>query len=190
MADISTCPPLTRASVQEAHTKIKSYIHRTPVLTCQTITQIANTAQTTSDISTSGQDASLPPAKPRMNLFFKCENMQKIGAFKARGAFHALSRLSAAELSNGVVTHSSGNHAQALALAAKTFGVKAYVVMPSISTPSKIEGTKSHGAEVIFPGRRVRSGKRLLGGSLSGQVRDSSRLMIIQISFWDKVRWL
>jgi len=174
MADISTCPPLTRASVQEAHTKIKSYIHRTPVLTCQTITQIANTAQTTSDISTSGQDASLPPAKPRMNLFFKCENMQKIGAFKARGAFHALSRLSAAELSNGVVTHSSGNHAQALALAAKTFGVKAYVVMPSISTPSKIEGTKSHGAEVIFSGSTSEEREEVVRGVIE---RTGARLV-------------
>jgi len=79
--------------------------------------------------------------------------MQKIGAFKARGAFHALTRLDKDTLQRrGVVTHSSGNHAQALALAASTFGAKAYVVMPGISTPSKIAGTRRHGAEVIFSG--------------------------------------
>ncbi|TKA69092.1 hypothetical protein B0A55_09837 [Friedmanniomyces simplex] len=96
-------------------------------------------------------------AKPRVKLFFKCENQQRIGAFKARGAFHALGRLIEADgLENvkrrGVVTHSSGNHAQALALAAATHGVQAHIVMPSISTPSKIAGTKSHGANVIFSG--------------------------------------
>ena len=131
MADLSSCPPLTRDLVKAAHERIKSNIHRTPVLTCQTLNETASTPQTPEALRRSGQDGS-PPAIPRINLFFKCENMQKIGAFKARGAFHALSRLSQAELSRGVVTHSSGNHAQALALAAKTFGVKAYVVMPSI----------------------------------------------------------
>jgi len=117
-----------------------------------------------------------------MKLFFKCENQQRIGAFKARGAFHALGRLIdevglETVVRRGVCTHSSGkthpslrtisalpiliadrsviatgNHAQALALAAKTRGVPAHIVMPTISTPSKIAGTKSYGANVIFSG--------------------------------------
>ncbi|EEB91984.1 hypothetical protein MPER_09570, partial [Moniliophthora perniciosa FA553] len=92
------------------------------------------------------------PASPNLSLFFKCENFQKVGAFKARGAFHALSRLSEEEVRNGVVTHSSGNHAQALAYAARTRGITAHIVMPSISTPSKIAATKGYGANIIFSG--------------------------------------
>lgn len=102
---------------------------------------------------------------PKLNLYFKCENHQKIGAFKARGAFSALTHLASppgAELRGigiealqkcGVVTHSSGNHAQALALAASTLGVPAWIVMPTISTKSKISGTKGHkGVTVVFSG--------------------------------------
>lgn len=140
-----TPPPLTRASIEAAHERIKAHIHLTPVLTSRTLSEQASTPQPPSSTVPS-------PAHPRINLFFKCENFQRIGAFKARGAFHALSRLTPSELSRGVVTHSSGNHAQALALAARTYGVKAYVVMPSISTPSKIEATRGYGAEVIFSG--------------------------------------
>ena len=100
MADIKTCPPLTRTSVQTAHERIKTYIHRTSTVTCETLNQIASV---TSDDG------------PRLNvkLFFKCENQQRIGAFKARGAFHALGRLIEEEglqnvKQNGVCTHSSG----------------------------------------------------------------------------------
>jgi len=102
---------------------------------------------------------------PRFNLYFKCENHQKIGAFKARGAFSALTHLASppgADLpgigiealrQRGVVTHSSGNHAQALALAASTLDVPAWIVMPTISTKSKISGTKGHeGVTVVFSG--------------------------------------
>ena len=123
-------------------------------------------------------NAATGKANPKVNLFFKCENQQRIGAFKARGAFHALGRLIEEKgiesvREKGVTTHSSGrvdlvlssshftipsndhfsgNHAQALALAAKTHNVPAHIVMPTISTPSKIAGTKSHGANVIFSG--------------------------------------
>lgn len=91
MAAISSCPPLIRQSVLDAHERIKPYVHRTPVLTSNTLDGLA----------TSALDH---PCK----LYFKCENYQKIGAFKARGAFHAISRLRDDELKNGVVTHSSG----------------------------------------------------------------------------------
>jgi threonine dehydratase len=151
MGDISSCPPLTRASVQTAHAAIKQHIHRTPTITCDTISHLASTPQTPESLQGT-PFAGRTPSKPRINLFFKCENYQKIGAFKARGAFHALSRLSKEELSKGVVTHSSGNHAQALALAARTHGIPAHIVMPTISTPSKIAATKGYGANVIFSG--------------------------------------
>ncbi|KAH7053136.1 pyridoxal-phosphate dependent enzyme-domain-containing protein [Macrophomina phaseolina] len=151
MADVSKCPPLSRESVIAAHQAIRDHVHFTPVLTCTTLSNLASASQSEHDLNGTeyeGQTAS----RPRLNLFFKCENYQRVGAFKARGAFHALSRLTDAELSKGVVTHSSGNHAAALALAAKTRGVKAYIVMPSISTPSKIAATQGHGAEVVFSG--------------------------------------
>ncbi|KAG8625125.1 hypothetical protein KVT40_006876 [Elsinoe batatas] len=155
MADLSTCPPLTRASVQEAHKLITPHIHRTPVLTCATLTRLASTPQDPSSPLFTPSFPGATPASPKINLLFKCENTQRIGAFKARGAFHALSRLRISSpelLEKGVITHSSGNHAQALALAAREFGVKATIVMPEISTTSKIEGTKSQGAEVVFSG--------------------------------------
>lgn len=100
MADISTCPPLTRSSVQGAHKRIEKYIHRTTTVTCDTINHVASSPS-------EGKVA------PKVRLFFKCENQQRIGAFKARGAFHALGRLIEEEglekvKSNGVCTHSSG----------------------------------------------------------------------------------
>jgi threonine dehydratase len=162
MADHETCPPLTPTSITEAHAKISRYIHRTPLLTCKTLNRIASSSKPTAYLTDN------PPTSnnainrrfacaPKFNLYFKCENLQKIGAFKARGAFHAITRL-ISELGidevrrRGVITHSSGNHAQALALAASTFEVPAYIVMPTISTPSKIQGTKMYTDNVIFSG--------------------------------------
>jgi threonine dehydratase len=169
MADHSTCPPLTPASISEAHEKISQYIHRTPLITSQTLDTIAsshnpaaylsdNPPDTVTYVARSGPVGSpTNPKVPHFRLFFKCENHQRIGAFKARGAFHALSRLIDVlgldtVKAKGVITHSSGNHAQALALAASEFGVPAYIVMPSISTPSKIAGTKKYTKNVIFSG--------------------------------------
>ena len=127
MADLSTCPPLTRASVQEAHKRIIPYIHRTPVITCDTLNLLASTPQSercpSSGPNTASESAphdgkvkgkaSEYTATPKIKLFFKCENQQRIGAFKARGAFHALGRLIDEEgleevRRKGVVTHSSG----------------------------------------------------------------------------------
>ena len=107
MGDISKSLPLVRSSVQSAHELIKDYIHETPVLTCRTLNDIASTPQTAEAlIGTPFEDQR--PARPKINFFFKCENYQRIGAFKSRGAFHALARLSDEELAKGVVTHSSG----------------------------------------------------------------------------------
>lgn len=118
---------LTLADVRAAHTRIKDRIHRTPVMTSAAL-----------------------DAKAGARLFFKCENLQKIGAFKARGATNAVALLSEDEASRGVVTHSSGNHAAALARAARLRGIPAYVVMPSNSAQAKVASVRRYGAEIIF----------------------------------------
>lgn len=157
MADPNSLP-LSRASVEEAAKLIAPYIHKTPVLTSTYLNNLASTPRTEEELADT-EWAGQQPSTPKINLHFKCENFQKIGAFKARGGFHALIRLiqSPGWLENGgrekgVVTHSSGNHAQALAFAAKTLGVPAHVVMPTISVPNKINGTKGYGANVRFSG--------------------------------------
>jgi len=116
-----------RVVIEKAHQFIIPYIHRTPILTSQFINQLA--------------DAS---------LYFKCENFQKIGAFKARGGLNAILSLSKRQLENGVTTHSSGNHAQAIAFAAAKVGVKAYIVMPDNSASVKVKAVEGYGAEITF----------------------------------------
>ncbi|RAQ54569.1 hypothetical protein AFGD_003911 [Aspergillus flavus] len=156
MADLDTCLPLTVDPFHTAHRSISLYIHHTPVLTSKTLDRIASTPQERSALEgTLFEDQEL--AKPVFRLYFKCEKFQKIGALKARGAFHAVLRLFS-ELGleevrkRGVTTHSSGNHAQALALAAATLNIPAHIVMPSISTSSKIAGTKAYNVRVLFSG--------------------------------------
>jgi len=115
------------SEIQQAHERIAPYIHRTPVLTSSSINAMAG-----------------------CELHFKCENFQKIGAFKIRGGMNAALSLTAAELERGLATHSSGNHAQAIAYAARILGVKAYIVMPENSPSVKINAVKGYGAEVTF----------------------------------------
>ena len=112
--------------VKEAAQNIGSYAHRTPVLTSESLNKLT------------GQ-----------NLFFKCENLQKSGAFKYRGATNAISKLTPAQLKKGVVTHSSGNHAGALTLAAKNFGTTAHIVMPSNASNIKKAAVKEYGGRII-----------------------------------------
>lgn len=114
-------------SVLDAMARIKPYINITPILTCSTI-----------DRMTGG------------NLFFKCENFQKAGAFKYRGATNAVFQLNESELSRGVATHSSGNHAAALALAAKRRGIKSHIVMPDNSSKVKIKAVENYGGLITF----------------------------------------
>lgn len=113
--------------IQLAAEKIKSYIHKTPVLTSSAINQITGA-----------------------EVFFKCENFQKVGAFKIRGATNAVLSLTDQEAKAGVATHSSGNHAAALALAAKQRGIKAYIVMPENAPAVKKAAVAGYGAEIIF----------------------------------------
>ncbi|KAI0554482.1 tryptophan synthase beta subunit-like PLP-dependent enzyme [Xylaria curta] len=157
MADPSTSPSLTRSSVLEARELIKGFVHHTPTLTNATLDRLASTplGSRDGDERIEGRKS----ANPNIRLYFKCENLQRIGAFKIRGAFHALERLKrepgweeGGGRERGVVTHSSGNHAQALALAARTNGIPAHIVMPSISAKPKIAATKGYGANVVFSG--------------------------------------
>lgn len=115
------------SDIKRAHQRIASYILDTPVMTSHSIDEIAG-----------------------CTLYFKCENFQKTGSFKMRGASNFIFQFRPEERENGFATHSSGNHAQAVAVAARLAGSKAYVVMPSNSTPVKITAAKSYGAEVVF----------------------------------------
>ena len=108
MTELDKTLPLTRASVCEARKRIKDHIHLTPVLTSHALNDILSTPQTPESLKGTPWEGQAP-AKPKFNVFFKCENLQKIGAFKIRGASHALSRLEAHELQRGVLTHSSGS---------------------------------------------------------------------------------
>jgi len=110
-----------------AHARIFSLVHRTPVLSCESINRI-----------TGG------------SLFFKCENFQKVGAFKFRGACNAVFSLSEEEAARGVATHSSGNHAAALALAARMRGIQAYIVMPRTSPEIKKKAVAGYGGIITF----------------------------------------
>ncbi len=113
--------------IQQAADTIAGRTHRTPTVTCQTLDDMAG-----------------------CRLFFKCENFQKVGAFKFRGACNAVSRLNDEKALRGVVTHSSGNHAQALALAARMRGIPAYIVMPRTASRVKKAAVQGYGAEVIL----------------------------------------
>lgn len=115
-----------KPTLEAAHSRIAPFIHRTPVLTSASINDLAN-----------------------CSLFFKCENFQKIGAFKARGAMNATLQLSEAEKSKGIATHSSGNHAQALARAASILGIPAYIVMPRNSPEIKKKGVRAFGGQIF-----------------------------------------
>lgn len=121
--DIILDLPMVRA----AHDRIRPYINRTPVLTSSRL-----------DAATGG------------SLFFKCENLQKVGAFKARGATNAVFALDQSVAERGVATHSSGNHAQALARAAKLRGIPAHIVMPSNSAKVKIAAVEGYGGIIVF----------------------------------------
>ena len=118
---------LDLAAIQAAHTRIRPHILRTPVLTSESL-----------DTRCGGK------------LFFKCENFQQTGAFKSRGAVNAVFSLTDAEAARGVATHSSGNHAAALARAARLRGIPAYIVMPSNSSKAKIRNVEAYGGRITL----------------------------------------
>jgi threonine dehydratase len=115
--------------------------------------RIGSAARLTPLIEVSLADHAQSPEPRAESLFLKCENLQPMGAFKIRGAFNMLAQLTPDERRRGVITYSSGNHGQAVALAARTLGAPAVIVMPTTAPAVKVEGAKSYGAEVLFEGR-------------------------------------
>ena len=118
---------ISKEKIERAHKRISKGIHNTPVLTSQSIDKISG-----------------------CRIYFKCENFQKIGAFKMRGALNAILSFDKKDIEKGFVTHSSGNHAQAVALSSKICNTKSYIIMPKGAPKIKIEAVKSYGAEVIL----------------------------------------
>ncbi|MBN2228677.1 MAG: threonine/serine dehydratase [Candidatus Thorarchaeota archaeon] len=125
---------ITLQDIQDAYVRIKDAIIKTPVMTSSTINRMID-----------GQ------------AFFKCENFQRVGAFKFRGAFNTVSQLTPEERAKGVIAHSSGNHAQALALAASMLGIHATIVMPENSPNVKVQATREYGATIVFCKNTVES---------------------------------
>ncbi len=117
----------TLQDIHHAAERIRAYAHRTPVFTCESLDRQVDA-----------------------RVFLKCENFQRVGAFKFRGACNAVFSLSEAEVARGVATHSSGNHAQALALAARLRGVPAYIVMPSNAPSVKKAGVEGYGGRIAL----------------------------------------
>jgi threo-3-hydroxy-L-aspartate ammonia-lyase len=115
------------ADIELAYSTVKPVVHKTPLLSSRILNAACNNT-----------------------VFFKAENFQRIGAFKIRGAYNKISSLTPGEKHRGIVAHSSGNHAQGVALAAKILGVKAVIVMPKTSPRIKVTATQSYGADVVF----------------------------------------
>ncbi|MEU3841261.1 threo-3-hydroxy-L-aspartate ammonia-lyase [Streptomyces sp. NPDC028635] len=131
-----TRAPITLDDVRDAAERIKGVAHRTPVLRSRTLDE-----------------------RVGAEVFLKCENFQRVGAFKFRGAYNAASRLTPGQLERGIAAYSSGNHAQAVALAARELGTTAVIVMPEDAPPSKRAATEGYGAEIVtydrYTGDRV-----------------------------------
>ncbi len=124
--------PISFDDIQRAAKRLAGVAHRTPIFTSRTVNRLTS-----------------------FEVFFKAENMQRAGAFKFRGAYNTLSRLSEDERKRGVVAYSSGNHAQGVAYAAKILGIPATIVMPTDAPQSKLAATRGYGANVVFHNRQT-----------------------------------
>ncbi|WP_199541734.1 threo-3-hydroxy-L-aspartate ammonia-lyase [Paraburkholderia kururiensis] len=137
-----TAMPISFDDVAAAHDRLRGVAHRTPVLTSSTANALSGA-----------------------QLYFKCENFQRMGAFKFRGAYNSIAQFTPEQKAGGVITFSSGNHAQAIALSAKRLGVKAVIVMPEDAPAVKVAATRGYGGEVVFYNRytedREALGRRL-----------------------------
>jgi threonine dehydratase/serine racemase len=139
------------AAVRAAAERIAPYAHRTPVMTCSTLDRMSG-----------------------RKLFFKCEPLQKVGAFKFRGACNAVMKLSDRDAACGVVTHSSGNHAQALALAARLRGIDAHIVMPRNAKQVKVQAVEGYGGRVYLCDPNVEARSRM-----AAEVQERSGAVLI-----------
>lgn len=130
--------PITYEDVMQAHERVRVHAHQTPVLTSETANRISGA-----------------------EIFFKCENFQRMGAFKFRGAYNALAQFSPEQKRQGVVAFSSGNHAQAIALSARELGMRAVIIMPEDAPAVKIAATRAYGGEVVLYNRYTESREEL-----------------------------
>ena len=137
--------PVSYADVAAAAARIAGHAHRTPVLTSRTVN-----------------------ARTGAEVFFKCENFQRIGAFKFRGAYNALAQLADEQKRRGVLAFSSGNHAQAIALAGQLLGIRTTIVMPDDAPPVKLAATRGYGAEVITYDKNATT-REALGASIAAE---------------------
>lgn len=137
---------VTWADIDAAAARLAGVAHRTPVMTSRTL-----------------------DARTGATAFFKCENFQRMGAFKFRGAYNALSRLPAEAARRGVVAFSSGNHAQAVALAGRLLGIPAAIVMPADAPEVKVAATKGYGAEVIFYDRAAGQDREAFAAGIAAE---------------------
>ncbi|MEV1080199.1 pyridoxal-phosphate dependent enzyme [Streptomyces sp. NPDC050211] len=138
----TTTPPVTLDAVRDAAARLKGVAHRTPVLRSRTLDALVGA-----------------------EVFLKCENFQRVGAFKFRGAYNAASRLAPEQLARGIAAYSSGNHAQAVALAARELGTTAVILMPEDAPRSKMDAAAGYGAEIVtydrYTGDRIAIGEAL-----------------------------
>ena len=146
MNDLAGGQAVTWADVESAAQRLSGVAHRTPVMTSRTF-----------------------DARTGTTAFFKCENFQRMGAFKFRGAYNALSRLTPEEGKRGVVAFSSGNHAQAVALAGRILGIPAAIVMPADAPEVKVAATKGYGAEVILYDRAAGQDREAFAAQVAAQ---------------------
>jgi threonine dehydratase len=146
MNDAPAAPQVAYADIEAAAARLAGVAHRTPVVT-----------------------SSQFDARCGCHAFFKCENLQRMGAFKFRGAYNALSILSPGEKRRGVVAFSSGNHAQAVALAGKLLGVRATIVMPADAPAVKVAATRGYGAEVVFYDRAAGQSREAVAQKIAAE---------------------
>jgi threonine dehydratase len=141
----TSTPPVTLDDIRDAAARLKGIAHRTPVLRSRTLDALAGA-----------------------EVLLKCENFQRVGAFKFRGAYHAASRLTPGQLARGIAAYSSGNHAQAVALAARELGTTAVIVMPEDAPPSKRDATAGYGAEIVTYDRYT-GDREAIAGALAAE---------------------
>ena len=154
MIDTDTLKPFTLELVEAAAARLRSRVHRTPVITSRAF----------------DEEAARRSGQSERRVFFKCENMQRTGSFKFRGATNRILSLTAEEKTRGVVAFSSGNHGQAVALASREAGVRAVIAMPSDAPQSKVAATRGYGAEVVFYDRQ-RDDREAFAREIAGRER-------------------
>jgi threonine dehydratase len=137
--------PISFADIEAAAARLRGVAHRTPVMTSRTANEMTGA-----------------------QLYFKCENLQRMGAFKFRGAYNALAQFTPQQKARGAIAFSSGNHAQAIALSARLLGMPALIVMPQDAPPLKIAATRGYGAEVILYDRYTQD-REALGAQLAAE---------------------